>query len=181
VTAGPEPRESTEADGLASSESEADAIRVTRSLTVLSNLVSAPFYVNTQVPFGISLPEWRALREIGEHPGISQTEIAEQTAQHIMTLSRSVRQLTRKGLIEGRVDPDDRRRTQLFTTELGQELAVEMIHREGVQTRHIVDGITTDEVDELRRIIAKLVDHIRTSERPAPPKASRDWRKIIDP
>lgn len=180
MTTSPEQPPSTEARQLTLSDSEAEAVRVTRSLTVLSNLVSEPFYVNTQVPFGISLPEWRALREIGEHPGITQTEIAEQTAQHIMTLSRSVRQLTRKGLIEGRVDPDDRRRTQLFTTELGQELAVEMMHREGVQTRHIVDGISTDEVDELRRIIAKLVDHVRTSERPAPPAATRDWRQIID-
>jgi DNA-binding MarR family transcriptional regulator len=181
VTASPEPRESTDADGLTSSDSEADAIRVTRALTVLSNLVSAPFYVNTQVPFGISLTEWRALREIGAQPGITQTEIAEQTAQHIMTLSRSVRQLIRKGLIEGRVDPDDRRRTQLFTTDLGQELTDEMIHREGVQTRHIVNGIAPEEVDELSRIVAKLVHHVRNSERPAPPEASRDWRTIIDP
>lgn len=163
------------------SDSELEAVHVTRSLIVLSNLVSAPFYVNTQVPFGISLPEWRALREICDHPGITQTEIADQTAQHIMTLSRSVRQLVRKGLIEGRIDPADRRRTQLFTTDLGQEMALEMKHREGVQTRHIVDGITREEVDELRRIIAKLVDHVRTSDRPQPPEASRDWRSIVDP
>jgi DNA-binding MarR family transcriptional regulator len=162
------------------SAAEVEAVRVTRSLTELSNLVSAPFYVNTQVPFGISLPEWRALREICDHPGITQTEIAEQTAQHIMTLSRSVRQLIRKGLIEGRVDPDDRRRTQLFTTELGHEMAIEMKHREGVQTRHIVGGIEPDEVDELRRIVAKLVHHIRTTERPATPPASRDWQAIIN-
>lgn len=161
-------------------DAEAEAVRVTRSLTVLSNLVSAPFYVNTQVPFGISLPEWRALREICEHPGITQTEIADQTAQHIMTLSRSVRQLLRKGLIHGEVDPNDRRRTQLFTTRLGEELSQEMQHREGIQTRHIVDGVTADEVDELQRIVAKLVHHVRTSERPDPPAASRDWRAIIE-
>lgn len=165
---------------LALSAEQAEAVRVTRSLTVLSNLVSAPFYINTQVPFGISLPEWRALREICDHPGITQTEIADQTAQHIMTLSRSVRQLTRKRLIEGRVDPEDRRRTELFTTELGQEMALEMKHREGVQTRHIIDGITADEVDELQRIVTKLMHHVRTSQRPAPPEASRDWRAIID-
>ena len=158
---------------------EAEAVRVTRSATVLVNLVSAPFYTNSQVPYGISLPEWRALREISAHPGITQTEIAEQTAQHIMTLSRAVRHLTKLGLIEGHVDPDDRRRTRLYTTELGEEMAIEMQHREGVQARHIVDGITPDEVDELLRIVAKLVHHVRTSERPPPPPASRDWRAAI--
>lgn len=162
------------------SAAEAEALRVTRSLIVLANLVSAPYYINTQVPFGVSLPEWRALREICDHPGISQTEIAEQTAQHIMTLSRSVRQLTKKGLIEGRVDPDDRRRTRLFTSPLGQEMAIEMKHREAVQTRHIIDGITGDEADELARIVGKLIDHVRTSDRPDPPEASRDWQAILD-
>jgi DNA-binding MarR family transcriptional regulator len=180
MTANPQRHERTDADELELTPAEAEAVRVTRSLSVLMNLVSAPFYVNTQVPFGISLPEWRALREVCDHPGTTQTDIAERSAQHIMTLSRSVRQLTRKGLIEGEVDPDDRRRTQLFPTRLGEEMAREMKHREGVQTRHIVDGITHDEVEELQRIIAKLVHHVRTSERPAPPAASRDWRTIID-
>lgn len=161
-------------------DAEFAALRVTRTLTVLANLISAPYYVNTQEPFGITLPEWRALREICEHPGITQTEIAEQTAQHIMTLSRSVRQLTRKGLIKGRVDPDDRRRTHLEPTPLASEMAAEMRHREAVQVRHIVDGITDDEADQLVRIVEKLIYHVRTSESPDPPLASRDWRAIID-
>ncbi|HEX6195370.1 MAG TPA: MarR family winged helix-turn-helix transcriptional regulator [Jiangellaceae bacterium] len=161
-------------------DAELAAVRVTRTLIVLANLISAPYYVNTQEPFGITLPEWRALREICEHPGITQTEIAEQTAQHIMTLSRSVRQLTNKGLIDGRVDPDDRRRTHLHPTPLAAEMAAEMRHREAVQVRHIVDGITDDEADQLVRIVDKLIDHVRTSERPDAPPASRDWRAIID-
>lgn len=156
------------------------ALRATRAVTVFTNLVSAPFYVNSQQPFGITLPEWRTLREIYAEPGITQTEVAERTAQHIMTLSRSVRQLTRKNLVEGRVDPDDRRRTQLFVTPLGSEMAAEMWHREAVQVRHIVDGIGDDEAVELVRIINKLITHVRTTERPVPPAVSRDWRAIIE-
>jgi DNA-binding MarR family transcriptional regulator len=156
------------------------ALRTTRGVTVLTNLVSEPFYVNSQVPFGISLPEWRALREIQAQPGITQTEVAETSAQHIMTLSRSVRQLTRKRLIEGRIDPNDRRRTQLFVTPIGAEMAAEMLHREAVQVRHIVGGITDDEAVELVRIIDKLIEHVRTTERPPPPPVSRDWRAVIE-
>lgn len=161
-------------------EAEAQAVGVTRALIVLTNLIGAPFYVNTQVPFGITLPEWRALRLIYEVPGISQTEIAEDSAQHIMTLSRSVRQLSRKGLVEGRTDPDDRRRTRLFTTPIGSEMAMEMKHREAVQVRHIINGISNDEVEDLARIVAKLTEHVRTTERPPPPPASRDWRGIVE-
>ena len=159
---------------------ESMALRATRAITVLTNLISVPFYINSQIPFGISLPEWRTLREIHAQPGITKTEIAEQTAQHIMTLSRSVRQLTSKGLVEGRVDPDDRRRTQLFTTSIGSEMAAEMRHREAVQVRHIVDGITDREADQLVRIVDKLIDHVRRTERPDPPPVSRDWRAIIE-
>lgn len=161
-------------------EAEARALRATRAITVFSNLVSTPFYANSQVPFGVSLPEWRALREIQDHPGITQTEIAERTAQHIMTLSRSVRQLTRKGLVEGRVDPDDRRRTQLYTTESGSEMAAEMKRREAVQVHHIISGITDAEADELIRIVDKLIEHVRTTERPVPPPVSRDWRALVE-
>ncbi len=154
-------------------------MRATRSLAVVGNLISGPFYANTQVPFGISLPEWRTLRLIYDAPGITQTEIADASAQHIMTLSRAVRQLTKKGLVEGRVDPDDRRRTQLYATDLGGEMAVEMKRREAVQVRHIIDGITDDEAADLVRILDKLIDHVRTHERPPPPPASRDWRAVI--
>lgn len=159
---------------------QSKALRATRAITVFSNLVSVPFYANSQVPFGISLPEWRALREIHNDPGITQAEMADRTAQHIMTVSRSVRQLTRKALVEGRVDPDDRRRTQLFTTQLGGEMAAEMEHREAVQVRHIVAGISADEAEQLIRIVDKLIRHVRTTERPTPPPVSRDWRAIVE-
>lgn len=161
-------------------DSESSALRATRAITVFTNLVSTPFYANSQVPFGISLPEWRTLREIHAHPGITQTEIAECTAQHIMTLSRSVRQLIRKALVEGRVDPDDRRRTQLFTTTLGGEMAAEMQHREAVQVRHIIDGISDEEADQLIEIVDKLIAHVRSTERPVPPPVSRGWRAIVE-
>lgn len=164
----------------ASTESGSRALRATRAITVFTNLVSTPFYANSQVPFGISLPEWRTLREIHSHPGITQTEIAERTAQHIMTLSRSVRQLTRKALVEGRVDPEDRRRTQLFTTKSGGEMAAEMQRREVVQVRHIIGGISDDEADQLIEIVDKLIAHVRTTERPVPPPVSRDWRAIVE-
>lgn len=159
---------------------EVRAVEATRSITVFTNLVSAPFYANSQVVFGISLPEWRTLREIHARPGVTQTEIAELTAQHIMTLSRSVRQLTKKGLIEGEVDLDDRRRTQLFATSSGTDLAAEMQRREAIQVRHIIGGISDDEADELVRIVDKLIAHVRTTERPSPPPVSRDWRAIIE-
>lgn len=160
--------------------SHAKALTATRAITVFSNLVSVPFYANSQVPFGISLPEWRALREIHNDPGITQAELADRTAQHIMTVSRSVRQLTRKALVEGRVDPDDRRRTQLFTTQTGGEMAAEMELREAVQVRHIIEGITDAEAEQLVRIVDKLITHVRTTERPTPPPVSRDWRAIIE-
>lgn len=161
-------------------DAQSRALRATRAVTVFSNLVSTPFYVNSQVPFGVSLPEWRALREIHRQPGITQTEIAERTAQHIMTLSRAVRQLTTKSLIEGRVDPEDRRRTQLFTTETGAAMATEMERREAVQVSHIMTGITEGEADELIRIVDKLIEHVRSTERPVPPPVSRDWRAIVE-
>lgn len=161
-------------------DAESKAVRATRAVNILGNLISAPFYANTQIPFGISLPEWRALRHVHDRPGITQTEIADDTAQHIMTLSRSVRQLTSKGLVEGRVDPTDRRRTQLFPTELGIEMAQEMKRREAIQVRHIMDGIDDDEIDELVRIIDKLIGYVRTTDRPPPPAASRDWRGIVE-
>jgi hypothetical protein len=59
-------------------------------------------------------------------------------------------------------------------------MAREMKHREAVQVRHIIDGITDEEVEALVRIVDKLTDHVRTTERPAPPAASRDWRGIVE-
>jgi DNA-binding MarR family transcriptional regulator len=172
-------RGATAGNGPAGSSHEL-ALRAARELIVLSNMISAPFFVNTQVPFGVTISEWRALRHVCEHPGITQSEIAEESAQSIMTLSRAVGQLMRKRLVEGRTDPDDRRRTLLFATDLGYEMTSEISRREAIQARHAFAPLTESELAVLRSLVDRITSHIRTSTRPNPPPASRDWKAMIE-
>lgn len=144
-------------------------------VSVLANLMMKPYYRRTQKPYGLSLPEWRSLRTIAAQPGISQTEIAETSGIHLMTLSRSVQGLLMKGWIRGELDEADRRRTQLFCTDRGLELANEIGAREEIHSDYVMDVLEPDEVDQLERLVSKLVDHLSSAPLPEPPPPSRDW------
>lgn len=54
-----------------------------------------------------------------EHPGCTQTEVAEWLCISTASVAVSCKRLEREGLLERRVDPLNRRKNQLFVTEEG--------------------------------------------------------------
>ncbi|MCC8163803.1 MAG: MarR family transcriptional regulator [Lachnospiraceae bacterium] len=64
--------------------------------------------------------EVHTLKLIAENEGLNQNELAEKTYRRKGTVSVTVDKLESKGLIEKRVDLEDRRRSCLFVTEKGR-------------------------------------------------------------
>lgn len=71
---------------------------------------------------GITVDQWVVLKQISENNGCSQVEIGQSTVKDAPTTTRIIDQLVSKNLVSKQLDPEDRRRYMVFTTEKGGQL-----------------------------------------------------------
>lgn len=74
-------------------------------------------------PYGIRVPGWRVLGLLYSRHGLSMSEVADFAAIDPTTLSRTVAQLVRAGLLVRIADVKDKRVTRLALTAAGTRLA----------------------------------------------------------
>lgn len=152
---------------------------VGQRMHAFSNIVSSSYYQRTEKPLGVALPEWRVLRAAILGPNISQGEIATSEGLNVMNVSRAVAGLRRKGLLEARADPDDRRRSLLTPTELGRQVGVDLAQREQVMYEHAFSVLSEREVELLDELLGRVTEFLRTSELPALPATSLPWPEML--
>lgn len=153
--------------------------RLGLQLHAFSNMVAGTFYQRTEVPFGLSLSEWRVLQEAIASPNTSQGKVAIEHGLNVMTVSRAVSGLLRKGLIVVRPDPDDRRRRLLDPTPLGIDLGADIAERARIMYGHMFGTLVRDELEALDAIMAKVNAVIREGDFPDLPEACRPWADIL--
>lgn len=73
-------------------------------------------------PLGISPLEWAALSCIDEQRGLSQREVSELLGIDRTKMVALIDELERKGCVERRVQPGDRRKNTVTLTKTGREL-----------------------------------------------------------
>jgi DNA-binding MarR family transcriptional regulator len=78
-------------------------------------------------PYGIRVPEWRALGLLYSLHGLSMSEVAELAAIDPTTLSRSIVQLEHTGLVVRFADADDKRVVRLALTAAGTRLVEQIL------------------------------------------------------
>jgi DNA-binding MarR family transcriptional regulator len=91
-------------------------------LSVASNAVSRLIARAYQRRFGLSIPEWRLLAVIHDHPGSTQQDLVGRTLMDKVAVSRSAGALERRGLIARTTDSVDGRAWRLSLTAEGSAL-----------------------------------------------------------
>ncbi len=74
-------------------------------------------------PLGLTVSKWRVLRVLQRLPGCAMGELAEFSTIERTTLTRTVDQLVRAGLVDRRQALDDRRQVLMALTAAGAHLA----------------------------------------------------------
>jgi DNA-binding MarR family transcriptional regulator len=72
--------------------------------------------------FGVTGPQRLVIRIVGRFPGISPGEVADILKVHKSTLTGVLQRLEKRGLIERKASPDDRRRSLVWLTAAGQKV-----------------------------------------------------------
>ena len=124
---------------------------------VFSYLIGRAFYDQLQARHSLSVQQWRILLTVAQHPGATAVDIIGHWALEPMAVSRAVRELQQRGLIERRVGSSDRRSQELSLTRKGQR-AYDTVVPEANQRYHdIVDCLTPKNRARLARSLGALI------------------------
>jgi len=126
-------------------------------LSLLSNTVSQGISSAYRSQFGLSVTEWRVVAVLGRFPGLTASEVVEQTAMDKVAISRAVKKLQEKGLLERNPHSEDRRRMPLnLAPGKGTALFNDVVPKALDYERRFLSTLTDDELSQFHRLVRKL-------------------------
>jgi DNA-binding MarR family transcriptional regulator len=122
----------------------------------LFNLGGAPAVRLCEGGFGITRQEWRLTAALVEGGSMGIGELAERSRVEPARVSRTVKDLVRKGLIERCKDAGDRRQAKLSATPRGHALYRELLPRLAQINRRLMEVLDDEEAALLESFLARL-------------------------
>ena len=133
----------------------------------LMNRIMHRYNQNVQAeiaPLGLSVPKMRALAALAAKETLTVNELAVFAVAEQSTMSRTVDQMERDGLIRRDVHPEDSRARVVTLTEAGQKAyaAVWPIMRKAEAA--LLDGLEPGETEVLREILNRVLRNVRVND-----------------
>jgi DNA-binding MarR family transcriptional regulator len=125
-------------------------------LSILANTVSNAIAREYQGRFGLTIPEWRVMAVLGRFGRDVATGICERTAMDKVMVSRAMNRLIDGGLVNRSADDSDRRRGITRITRKGRSVHDKIVPVALEHERRILSTLTTAEIAEFDRLLAKL-------------------------
>jgi len=125
-------------------------------LSVLSNEISHNISVYYQERFEIDMSQWRVMAILGEDECLSAAEVAKRTAMDKVAVSRAVKKLLAKKMLEREFAEDDKRRSILKLSQQGLVIYNEIVPMAKDYESRLVAQLSTEELELLNQLISKL-------------------------
>lgn len=113
-------------------------------------------------PLDLKTPHLDIMVNLVRSPGMSQQDLARKLFVGRSNMTMLLPQMEKRGLVERRSDPDDKRALRLFLTEKGRALAARAIAVQAAIVDDIMSLSTPKECemvgDSMRRIVSHLLD-----------------------
>jgi len=132
-------------------------------LSVLSNRVSEAISATYRDRYGLAVTEWRVIAILGRHPGATATEVAQRSAMDKVAISRSVKRLLERGLIEREADDADRRSRRLKLSTTGQAIHDRVVPAARAFEQRLLACLSAEERATLDRLIDRLGEECRAA------------------
>ena len=126
------------------------------SLFYLSNLFLFPMYAGFEEKHEITRPEFVTLYNLHHLDGLIARDISTLSGLPKNSISRGVKRLSSKGLIEGRPDNQDRRRMVLRITDAGRDLFATLLETASSRRQQMIAPLSPGERAMLKEILLKL-------------------------
>ncbi|MCC5981082.1 MAG: winged helix-turn-helix transcriptional regulator [Oceanicaulis sp.] len=125
-------------------------------LSVVSNKASGLIARAYQARFGLSIWEWRVIAVLGGGEAITAQAICEATAMDKVTVSRALRALAERSLVQRRPSPTDKRAALVSLTGDGRAIYEEIAPLALEWERSLLEGFSREEAEQLSRLLERL-------------------------
>jgi len=126
-------------------------------LSLLSNTVSQGIAKVYRKAHGLSVTEWRVLAILGRFPGLTASEVMQRGAMDKVAVSRAVKKLQQRGLVERSPQAEDRRRLPLkLTTGKGMSLFREVVPKAQDYEQQLLACLSKNQLADFKRLLASL-------------------------
>ena len=126
-------------------------------LSLLSNTVSEGIARAYRKPFGLSVTEWRVIAVLGRFPGLTASEVRHRTAMDKVAISRAVKRLQARGLVERSEHREDRRRAHLeLTASHGRKLFRRIVPRALDYENKLLSQLEPGDRNALLKLVGQL-------------------------
>ena len=132
-------------------------------LSVLANMVSGQIADRYQ-EFGLTIPMWRIMAVLAEHPGATATQLTSITAMDKTTITRAVKPLIDKDYVARNSSKKDGRYSHLKLTKQGQNVYNRVMPEALAYEHALLGALNQAERAIFNRILTKLSDHCQTQE-----------------
>ena len=130
-------------------------------LSVLNNLVSRALAEQYQARFGLSIPEWRVMANLGRAAPLSANEVAERTSMDKVKVSRAIARMHTAGLVKRETDPRDNRMNRLQLSARGKRIYDKIAPMALAWEREFLSVLSETEIAAFDKILGKLDKRIR--------------------
>ena len=129
---------------------------VTYRLAKLQSRLNAQGTAILKEKSGLSLVEWRVIQVIRMFDKPSLSQIAEHVQMDKGQLSRKVKVMIEKGLLNSQRNNDDKRIQKLCLTEKAKKINMDLMPVMERRQRHLLAEVTPEELELFYRIINKI-------------------------
>jgi len=99
--------------------------------------------------FGMTRAQWAVLARLARYEGLKQTELAEMLDLQPITLTRLVDRLCANGMVERRLDPNDRRAKRLHLTPLARPLMDRLAELGQDMMGTVLEGLDAEAIERM--------------------------------
>lgn len=109
---------------------------------------------------GLSSQQWRVLRALIEYGELDATELSNRCFLMMPSLSRILKNMLERDLIERRTDPRDQRRSLISLTQQGEALFDELAPWNEARYDHIERILGKEKLEQLYALLDETIDKL---------------------
>lgn len=125
-------------------------------LSVVSNKASELIARAYQTRFGLTVWEWRVIAVLGDGVARTAQAVCEATAMDKVTVSRAIRALDTRGLVQRHPNASDKRASDVTLTGEGEAIYADVAPLALQYEMDLLDGFTPEERTQIRTLLEKL-------------------------
>lgn len=107
-------------------------------------------------PFGVTVAMWTLLWELWQEDGLTQNELAKRVKLEKPSVGAIIQQMERRGLVDRRINPDDRRSRPIHLTARAEQMREGLLAMLVGVNESVLGELTDEEIRQLMGLLARV-------------------------